>query len=49
MDYSETMVNDFFVYDKAGEKIAWDYWLPEYETKRLNAIIRQEISKRLNK
>lgn len=48
-DYSESMVNDFIVYDKEGKRIAWDHWMPNNETRQLQAIIRQEIRKRLNK
>lgn len=46
IDYDSTMVNDFFVYDNEGNRIAWDYWMPDEQTKYLNDIIRKEIAKR---
>lgn len=46
IDYDSTMVNDFFVYDSEGNRIAWDYWMPDEQTKYLNDIIRKEIAKR---
>ena len=46
IDYDSTMVNDFFVYDSEGSRIAWDYWMPDEQTKYLNDIIRKEIAKR---
>ena len=46
IDYDSTMVNDFFVYDSEGNRIAWDYWMPDEQTRYLNDIIRKEIAKR---
>ena len=46
VDYDENMVNDFMVYDAAGNRIAWSNWMPEGPTKRLESIIRHEIAKR---
>lgn len=46
IDYDSTMVNDFFVYDSEGSRIAWDNWMPDEQTKYLNDIIRKEIAKR---
>ena len=46
VDFDGTMVNDFIVYDIMGNRIAWDYWMPDEQTKRLENIIRQEIAKR---
>lgn len=46
VDFDGTMVNDFIVYDMMGNRIAWDYWMPDEQTKRLENIIRQEIAKR---
>ena len=46
IDYDSTMVNDFFVYDSEGNRIAWDNWMPDEQTKYLNDIIRKEIAKR---
>ena len=48
IDYDSSMVNDFIVYDKEGEKIAWDNWMPNDQTHKLEAIIRDEIKKRLS-
>lgn len=45
-DYDGTMVNDFIVYDMVGNRIAWDHWMPDEQTKYLQNIIRQEIAKR---
>ena len=47
IDYDETMVNNFIVYDKNGNQIAWDNWMPDDQTKYLENIIRQEIAKRI--
>ena len=46
IDYDSTMVNDFFVYDSEGNRIAWDNWMPDEQTNYLNDIIRKEIAKR---
>ena len=46
IDYDSAMVNDFFVYDSEGNRIAWDYWMPDEQTNYLNDIIRKEIAKR---
>ena len=46
VDFDGTMVNDFIVYDMVGNQIAWDNWMPDEQTKRLEKIIRQEIVKR---
>lgn len=46
IDYDETMVNDFMVYDRMGNQIAWEKWMPDEQRKRLEEIIRQEIAKR---
>ena len=46
IDYDETMVNDFFVYDTVGKEIAWDNWLPDEQTRHLEKIIRREIAKK---
>lgn len=46
VDFDGTMVNNFIVYDMAGNRIAWDNWMPDDQTKRLENIIRQEIVKR---
>lgn len=46
IDYDSTMVNDFFVYDSEGNRIAWDNWMPDEQTRYLNDIIRKEIAKR---
>ena len=43
IDYDSTMVNDFFVYDSEGNRIAWDNWMPDEQTNYLNDIIRKEI------
>jgi hypothetical protein len=48
IDYDSSMVNNFIVYDKEGEKIAWDNWMPQGQTDKLEAIIRDEIRKRLS-
>ena len=39
-DYDSTMVNDFIAYDSEGNRIAWDNWMPDEQTKYLNDIIR---------
>ena len=46
IDYDSTMVNDFIAYDSEGNRIAWDNWMPDEQTKYLNDIIRNEIAKR---
>jgi len=46
IDYNETMVNNFIAYDKNGNQIAWDNWMPDEQTKYLENLIRQEIAKR---
>lgn len=46
VDYDGTMVNDFIVYDMVGNRIAWDHWMPDEQTRHLQNIIRQEIAKR---
>lgn len=46
IDYDETMVNDFMAYDRMGNQIAWEKWMPDEQRKRLEEIIRQEIAKR---
>ena len=46
IDFDGTMVNDFIVYDMVGNQIAWDNWMPDEQTRRLEKIIRQEIVKR---
>lgn len=46
IDFDGTMVNDFIVYDMEGNRIAWDNWMPDEQTKHLEKIIRQEIAKR---
>lgn len=46
VDYDETMVNNFIVYDEVGKRIAWDNWMPKSQTDKLENIIRQEISKK---
>ena len=48
IDYGSSMINNFIVYDKEGEKIAWDNWMPQEQTDKLEAIIRDEIKKRLS-
>lgn len=48
IDYDSSMVNNFIVYDKEGEKIAWDNWMPQEQTDKLEAIIKNEIKKRLS-
>ena len=48
IDYDSSMINNFIVYDKEGEKIAWDNWMPQEQTNKLEAIIRDEIKKRLS-
>jgi len=48
IDYDSSMVNGFIVYDKEGEKIAWDNWMPDEQTHKLEAIIKDEIKKRLS-
>lgn len=48
IDYDSSMINNFIVYDKEGEKIAWDNWMPQEQTDKLEAIIRDEIKKRLS-
>lgn len=48
IDYDSNMINNFIVYDKEGEKIAWDNWMPQEQTNKLEAIIRDEIKKRLS-
>lgn len=46
VDYDETMVNNFIVYDIHGDRIAWDNWMPDKQTEQLEKIIRREIRKR---
>ena len=46
VDYEDYMVNNFIVYDKTGERIAWDNWMPDEQTQQLENIIRQEIMKK---
>lgn len=46
IDYDDYMINNFIVYDKAGERIAWDNWMPDEQTRQLENIIRQEITKK---
>lgn len=46
VDFDGTMVNNFIVYDMVGNQIAWDNWMPDEQTKRLEKIIRQEIVKK---
>ena len=46
VDYGETMVNEFIVYDTEGKRIAWEHWMPDEQTRYLENIIRQEITKR---
>ena len=48
IDYDSSMINNFIVYDKEGEKIAWDNWMPNEQTHKLEAIIKDEIKKRLS-
>ena len=47
IDYDETMVNNFFVYDEMGNDIAWDNWMPDEQTRYLEDVIRQEIRKKI--
>lgn len=46
VDYEDYMVNNFIVYDKTGERIAWDNWMPDEQTQQLENLIRQEIMKK---
>ena len=48
IDYDSSMINNFIVYDKEGEKIAWDNWMPQEQTDKLEAIIKDEIKNRLS-
>lgn len=46
-DFDESVVDNFFVYDHKGEKIAFDHWYPAEVEKELLQLIRNEIWKRL--
>lgn len=46
VDYDDYMINNFIVYDKTGERIAWDNWMPDEQTQQLESMIRQEIMKK---
>lgn len=46
IDYDSYCLNNFFVYDLDGRKIAWDRWMPNEQTHVLEDFIRQEIAKR---
>lgn len=47
VDFDSTKVDNFFVYDKEGQKIAFDYWYPSEVTRKLTELIRSEIKKRM--
>ena len=47
VDFDSTKVDNFFVYDKEGQKIAFDYWYPCEVTRKLTELIRSEIKKRM--
>lgn len=44
VDYDNSMVNNFIVYDQQGKRIAWDNWMPNEQTHKLESIIRAEIA-----
>ncbi len=46
IDYDDSMVNNFIVYDNDGNKIAFDDWMPQDCFEKLKTIIQREISKR---
>lgn len=48
IDYDDYTINNFIVYDVEGKRIAWDNWMPDEDTHRLEEIIRGEIAKRLS-
>lgn len=48
IDYDTTMVNNFIAYDKNGDRIAWDNWMPDAQTQHLERIIRNKIAKMNN-
>ena len=49
VDYDSSMVNNFIVYDLEGNRIAWDQWMPDEQTHKLESMIRDEIKTRLAK
>lgn len=45
IDFDSYMINNFIVYDKNGNRIAWDNWMPDVITKKLENKIREKIKK----
>ena len=46
IDFNSSLVENYFAYDKAGNKIAFDHWYPDAVCEILKDMIRQEIAKR---
>ena len=47
VDFDISKVENFFVYDRKGERIAFDNWYPREVEYQLLELIRSEIKKRI--
>ena len=46
IDFDSSVVDNFFVYDNAGNNIAFDNWYPDVVVAKLKEIIQKEIAKK---
>ena len=45
IDFNSSLVENYFVYDKDGKRIAFENWYPDYINDKLINLIRNKINK----